>query len=548
MKKIKFFLFFLFLALTTEVHAQPGSVKNVEKSVFTLTTFGKDGSIKSSCCGVFIDNQGTAIAPFAPFVGADSATVIDSKGQSMPVDYIMGADENYDVIKFKVDHATRGTEISLQPSPSGSTVWVVAYSNQNLNIKSTKISRVEKFKTSYNYYVADYAAPDTDYGCPVVNESGKVIGLLKSLDANTVSVIDAQYINILKVNALSSQTLTETGIRIGLPDAEQDATTALFLARSQRSKRDNYKYAREFIEKFPHSAQGYKSLAELYTADSLFNDADREMKLGIDKTTHKDEAHSNYAALIFNQSVYHPNQYKEWTLVKALDEATKAYQIKPDPAYKHQQAQIIYAQGQYQKACDMFKDLTKTSLNNGELWLECAQCKIQLKAPYQEVKTLLDSAIIISSKTGMAAPYYLARGHFFDANKQYRPAIKDYYTYDSLSHTLDPAFFYMRYQCEVNAKMWQQALLDIARACYLNPKEPVYLANWASLDLRVNRLDEAVSTATQCTKIAPEYAEGYLLLGLAQIEKKQKVEGLQNLEKAKSLGDPRAQGYIDKNK
>jgi hypothetical protein len=548
MKKIKLLSCLFFLALSVSVYAQSGSVKNVSKSVFTLTTFSKDKSIKASSCGVFIDDHGTAIAPFEPFIGADSATVVDASGAAMPVDFIMGADENYDVVKFKVDHATKGAGISSQSAPAGSDIWIVAFSNQKPNVKGLKVGRVEKFKNVYNYYVSDFAAPETDYGCPVVDGSGKILGILKSLDANHTSIIDAQYINSLKVNALTSQTMTQTGIRTGLPDTEKDATTAMFLARSLRPKSDNYKYAHEFINMFPNSSQGYKSLAELYVADSLIAEADKEMKEGIEKSTLKDEAHSNYSSLIFSQALYHPNQYKDWTLDKALEEAEKAYQIKPEPVYKHQQAQIIYAKGNYQQAYDMFMGLTKTPLNNGELWYECAQCKIQLKAPNQDIKVLLDSAVNVSSRKGLAAPYYLARGRFFDANKQYRDAIKDYYVYDSLSHTQDPAFFFMRYQCELNAKMWQQALLDIARASLLNPQEPVYLANWASLDLRVNRIDEAISTATQCTKLAPSYPEGYLLLGLAQIAKKQKAEGLKNLEKAKSLGDSRAQGYIDKNK
>ena len=45
--------------------------------------------------------------------------------------------------------------------------------------------------------------------------------------------------------------------------------------------------------------------------------------------------------------------------------------------------------------------------------------------------------------------------------------------------------------------MWQQALLDIARTCYLAPKEPTYFAEWASLDLRVKRIDEGISAAKQ---------------------------------------------------
>ena len=59
--------------------------------------------------------------------------------------------------------------------------------------------------------------------------------------------------------------------------------------------------------------------------------------------------------------------------------------------------------------------------------------------------------------------------------------------------------------------MWQPALLDIARTCYLAPKEPTYFAEWASLNLPVKRYDEGISAATHCIELAPEYADGYLL-------------------------------------
>ena len=43
------------------IMAQPGPVQKMAKSVFTLTTFNKDGQIIASTQGVFIDNKGTAI-------------------------------------------------------------------------------------------------------------------------------------------------------------------------------------------------------------------------------------------------------------------------------------------------------------------------------------------------------------------------------------------------------------------------------------------------------------------------------------------------------
>ena len=58
--------------------------------------------------------------------------------------------------------------------------------------------------------------------------------------------------------------------------------------------------------------------------------------------------------------------------------------------------------------------------------------------------------------------------------------------------------------------------------------------------------EDAIKTANRCIELAPEYSDGYLLLGLAQISKGDKQSGLANLDKAKELGNPQAQPLIDK--
>ena len=146
----------------------------------------------------------------------------------------------------------------------------------------------------------------------------------------------------------------------------------------------------------------------------------------------------------------------------------------------------------------------------------------------------------------MAGPYLLARGRFLDAQGKYREALADYNQYDSIARPVAPTFFYTRYKCELKLRQWQQALLDIARACYLNPKEPTYFAEWASLDLRVKRYDEGKKAAQACIELAPEYADGYLLMGILCGESGDKVEAKKNLEKAKELGDSRADEYLKK--
>ena len=89
MKRINTIVLTLMLGASS-VLAQPGSVQKVAKSVFTLTTFNKGGAIISSTQGVFIDNKGTAISTFKPFVGATKASVVDATGKSYEVDAIMG--------------------------------------------------------------------------------------------------------------------------------------------------------------------------------------------------------------------------------------------------------------------------------------------------------------------------------------------------------------------------------------------------------------------------------------------------------------------------
>lgn len=548
MKRISIIIMTLVLCASS-LMAQPGPVQKVSKSVFTLTTFNKDGGIIASTQGVFIDNKGTAISTFKPFVGATKASIVDASGKSMNVDAILGADELYDVAKFRIIGATTAAPIASKASVAGEKVWLVPYSIKKSPFQQEDISSVENFMTTYNYYIFSTSVPENAVGCPFVNKNGQVIGLMHTNGQTTA--IDANYAKQLKVTGLSTldAALRETGIRTALPDTEQDAITMMTLKKGQIPV-DVYKeYTQEFINKFPTSAFGYKEKALYLVDQEKYDEAAKLMEEGIKKSTAKDEAHSNYADLIYQKIAYKGDStYTAWTLDKAIDEAQKAYAAKPQPVYKHQEAQINFLKGNYQKACDMFLDLTKSNLNGGELYFEAAQAKTHLKAPAQEIEVLLDSAISVGARTGMAGNYYLARANFLNEQGQYRRAIQDYNMYDSIARPVDASFFYTRYQCEIKLRMWQPALLDIARACYLAPKQPTFFAEWASLDLRVKRYDEGISAATHCTKLAPEYADGYLLLGLLQKEKGLKDEAIKNLKKAQELGDTRAADYLSKMK
>ena len=124
----------------SSLFAQPGSVQKAAKSVFTLTTFNKDGNIISSTQGVFIDNKGTAIGTFKPFIGAVKATIVDASGKSMDVDAILGADELYDVAKFRVLGNTTAANIATAESPGAARFGSFLILSRN-HLTSRRISQ-----------------------------------------------------------------------------------------------------------------------------------------------------------------------------------------------------------------------------------------------------------------------------------------------------------------------------------------------------------------------------------------------------------------------
>ena len=92
MKKIIYIAFALLVA--TNCSAQ---IESAAKSVFSLTTFKKDGTLLASTHGVFVGDKGEAISSWKPFVGADSAVVIDANGKQSVVSALIGDNELYNV-------------------------------------------------------------------------------------------------------------------------------------------------------------------------------------------------------------------------------------------------------------------------------------------------------------------------------------------------------------------------------------------------------------------------------------------------------------------
>ena len=543
----------LVLGISTNISAQPGAVKKAADAAFTLTTFKADGSILATSNGVCISTDGIAISPWKPFIGADKAVIIDAKGQKHEVECLLGANEIYDIVKFQVNGKTIAAPLATTVS-ANDEVWITPMPKSG-NAEKADVVNVEKFMDKYNYAILKSTATDKLNGAPVFNTKGQVIGLF-NISGDSQSSTDVNYANDFTVNGLSQNdiTLRQSGICIGLPNKIEEAVVALMLS-SEKPSNIHEAVVNDFIAKFPQSNDGYYALANIQIAKGEIANADKTMQTAVGKVTAKDEAHYNYARLIYRGTLAQDSEEKAksvgWTLDKALDEIQKAQSTKANDAYRHLQAQIIFAKGDYAKAYTEFEALTKTKFNNPELYLEMAQSRQHLGATDQEILDLLNKSIELCDTpyVSTSAPYFYTRGQQLEKMGEFRKAVQDYYTYEYFNQgRLGAAFYYMREQCEVKARMWQQALQDILIASRLDPKEALYPTEAGSLLLRLNKIDAAISAAQQAIQLDASLPDAYLILGIAQCESKQKEEGLKNIQKAKELGNTQADTFLQKYK
>lgn len=555
MKKILLLLIAFQLSILTSI-AQPSWAKKATKSVFTLKTFAADGSLIASSNGFFIGTNGEAVSSFSPFKGASKAIIIDSQGKEIEVVSILGANDIYDVARFRVaSNKTQPLPICSTMMPEGSLAWLLPY-HETKQLYSGPIRKAEQFMENYAYYTVALVSPQHTESCPLLNEEGEVIGLIQpSANAQdslsyAISVVFADSLRMTGFS-LNEPVYQQTQIKKELPDDVKEANVALFLASSRN---DSLAYAQlvdDMISKFPTAPDGYTYKAQLDASRGDYAAADQNMTEAVRVSSPKDEAHFNFARLIYNKEVYLPGDvYENWSLDKALSEILAAIEINPLPTYQQLLASILFAQKKYEEAYDIYMQLTNSPLRNAEIFFGAAKCKAQLRDT-TAMLSLLDSCVNTFSKPYLkeAAPYLWERAEARRNAGKYRDAVSDMNEYGNLmSASINENFYYIRHQTEIQARLYQQALNDINQAIQMNPKETLYYAEKASLEVRVGLFDEAEATAKECISIDPNNSDGYLFLGLAQCMKGNKQSGLDNLRKAKELGDPQADGLIEKYK
>lgn len=565
MKKILILPLLLFFLIQGSMAQTPKWVEKAKRAVFSVVTYDKNDKMLNTGNGFFVSEDGLALSDYTLFKGAERAVVITSEGKQMPVSLILGANDMYDVIKFRVAITEKKVPalIVAKTAPAvGADAWMLPYSTQkSIACVTGKVKEVSKVAGEYHYYTLGMQMKDKMVSCPVMNAEGQVFGIAqKSSGIDTVTTCyaaGAAFAMAQKISALSlgDAALKKIGIRKGLPETEDQALVYLFMASSSLSGDDYEKLLDDFIRQFPANADGYLRRANYYAAKgkddhAWYDKAVADFNQALKVAQKKDDVYYNIGKLMYAYQLSKPEKtYKDWTYDTALQNVRQAIAIDPLPIYIQMEGDILFAQQDYAGALAAYEKVNASNIASPATFFSAAKTKELAKGDPKEVVALMDSCIARCPQpiTADFAPYLLERAQMNMNAGQPRNAMLDYDAYHTaVKGEVNDVFYYYREQAALKARQFQRALDDIVKAIEMNPTDLTYQAEHAVVNLRVGRNEEAIQILNNILKADPKYAEAYRLLGLCQIQLKKTDEACGNFKKAKELGDPNVDELITK--
>lgn len=561
----KYILFLISIWVGQCVLAQaPKWVDKAKRAVFSVITYDKDNKILNTGNGFFVNEDGTALSDYSLFKEARRAVVINSEGKEMPVKSIMGANELYDVIKFRVgtEKKVSALEVSQVIPVTGSEIFLLPYSTKKDGICTAgKIKEISSIPGGYSYYSLIIPYNDKNVSCPVTDPNGRVIALIQknaSDDKDNCYAISAPFALNLSLNALSinDAALRNIGIPKALPEKEEQALVYLYLSSTTLNPDEYLSLLNDFISQFPGNTDGYLRRATFYTDtfkdEKHFSLAEEDLKHALKLSPNKDDVYFNISRLIYNNQLNKPAafQYKDWGYKKALEEIQKALAIDSLPLYIQQAGDIYFAMRDYPKALENYTKVNRSNLASAGTFYSAAKTKELMGGNPSEVIALLDTALAQFPQplTEDASPYLFERAQMKALDGQHKEAVADYNSYYGIvKGNVNDLFYFHREQSAYQAKMFKQALDDIQKAIEISPKDATYLAEQGAVYLRIAHYDEAIKSLREALAIDPGFASCYRLIGFCQIQQGKKTEACDSFAKAKELGDQAVDSLIEKN-
>jgi tetratricopeptide (TPR) repeat protein len=563
MKRLLLLLLVSGFALAAAGQKAPKWMDKASKAVITVTTFDKDNRQINATTGFFVSPGGEALSAYSLFKGASRASVSDADGHTWPVTSIIGADDLYDVIKFKVALSGKAPFLPLaaDPVPVSTAVWLLPFrASRELVFRQGSIAEASKLKEPYLYYKIAMPLEAENANAPLLLANGQVFALAQ-VDASGKKEhsygVSAAYVQALNYTAtdIFNTVYTDIGIRKAWPAEVGQATVALFLLAGSQDAKAYLESLNDFIASFPQSPDGYLSRASHYALQraELASSAAEEgsfLRLALDDlatalkvSDKKGDVLYNRAKLIYSVATADSSLTDaNWQIAAAREALQKAILLDDQPVYHELEGELCFNQGEYPQAYEAWMKVNYSNMATSNTWYLAAKALENIPgSQISDIISLLDSAILkMGTPTPKeAAPYLLERIDYLSQLSLFDEAVKDYDRYYYLSDgKVNDSFYYYRSQARSRNGDAAGALEDIQEAIRKNASSADYYAEEAALYVRQQNYDAALLSVDKALELAPAFAACYRIRGVCFIRQEKKVQACEAFQKALELGDP----------
>ncbi|MDR1623431.1 MAG: serine protease [Tannerellaceae bacterium] len=568
MKKI-ILLIICCLSLPAAAQKAPKWMEKSKKAVITITTLDKNDRKLHTTNGFFIGEDGEALSGYSAFKGADKATVTDSDGAVYQVASIIGADDLYDVVRFKVavDKKVSFLPLASGPLAVNTPAYLLLFTQgKETSFKEGTISEISKLKDPYEYYRLSILLESGQDNAPLLLASGEVFGLAqqdasgKKEQSYAVSAGYVKSLNVTPTDAFNS-VYTNIGIRKAWPVDIEQASVSLFLLATSQDAETYLETLSDFIAAFPHAEDGYLARASHYATNrktlaatpseeaNYLSRALADIQTAARYGKNKGDVHYNQAKLIYNVATSDTTiKDKNWTMGAAMAVLMKAIETADLPVYRQLEGDIYFYLGEFPAAYASYMKVNESSLASPDSYYFTAKALENIPgAQISDIIALLDSAV---SRMGAptppgAAPYVLERIDFKTKLSLYDAALEDFDLYYALvSGQVNDNFYFFREQAKFQKGDMEGALEDIKQAIRQNGQSPDYFAEEAAIYVRLQKYNEALESIREALTLAPGFGACYRLRGICYARLNRKDEACEAFGKAEELNDPLAKRLI----
>jgi tetratricopeptide (TPR) repeat protein len=564
MKKLIVFISACLLAFSLPVCAQkaPKWVEKARKAVISVTAFDKDNRPIGSAAGFYVSETGEALSAYSLFDGAARASVTDADGNTLPVASVIGADDLYDVVRFRVSVPKKVPFLPLAPDPvaAGSPVFLLTSpAAGRAALKQGSVVEAGKLKDPYCYYTVSFALEAGEANAPLLLPAGQVFALAQE-DASGKNVrsygVSASYVQSLRCSPadLFNTVYTRIGIRKAWPEDVEQASISLFLTAGTQDAAAYLETLNDFIATFPKHPEGYLSRASHYASrraalasegesPSLYLDrAMADLQTAARLSRNKGEMHYSRANLIYAVAADTLPAGPAWSMEAALEAVREAIGENDLPVYRELEGDIYFFLEDFPAAYEAYcKAQTGEAVSFNAFYLAAKALEKIPGAQISDLIVLLDSALVRMGDPlpGDAAPFVLERVEYKVQLGLFAEAVEDYNLYYALTDgKVNDSFYFHREQARFRSGDNEGALKDIATAIALNAGEPDYYAEEAAIYVRMQQYAEGLRSVEKALELAPDFAACYRIRGVCLVRSGRNEEACEAFGKARELGDP----------